>query len=214
MADRTFEERLVSAMGKMANPTKSSTATVPTKNGGKYTYKYETLDQVLAAVRPPLFEEGIGLTQRLVFSDSAGGYVLQTVVFDHENNVVMDERPVYPTPDAQACGSFETYMRRYALRTAFGLAGEDDDGKAATESANARTSKAEGRPKPDLRTRMLAEIARLKAECMENGVKESGIDSWAEASLGTSDAGTMDDGQLKEFGRYLRQMAADSRGLR
>lgn len=214
MADRTFEERLVGAMGKMVNPTKSSTATVPTKGGGKYTYKYETLDQVLAAVRPPLIEEGIGLTQRQVWSDHAGGYVLQTVVFDHENSLVMDERPIFPTADAQACGSFETYMRRYALRTAFGLAGEDDDGKAATESAKARPAKAEGKPKPDLRTRMLAEIAKLKAECMQNGVHEEGLDAWAVGSLGTADAREMDDAQLKAYGTYLRQMAADSREVR
>ena len=43
---KTFDERLIAAMGEMVNPTKSATAEVPTRSGGRYTYKYETLDQV------------------------------------------------------------------------------------------------------------------------------------------------------------------------
>ena len=108
--------RLVEAMGEMTNPAKSNKATVPTKSGKTYTYNYESLDQVLAAIRPPLMAHGIGLTQPMDWNEGTGCWVLRTVVFDAEERLELDVRPVYPTADAQACGSFEAYMRRYALR--------------------------------------------------------------------------------------------------
>ena len=65
-----LKSRLVDAMADMVNPQKTKTAKVPTKSGGSYQYKYESLDQVLAAVRPPLMERKIGLTQRQVWSEN------------------------------------------------------------------------------------------------------------------------------------------------
>lgn len=130
MSDQTFSARLIAAMGDMENPTKSKTAKVPTRSGGNYQYNYETLDQVLGVVRPALAAHGIALTQQQAWSDSTNSYVLRTIVFDDSDERLMDERPLHDATDAQAAGSWETYMRRYALRTAFGLAGEDDDGAA------------------------------------------------------------------------------------
>ena len=118
-----LKSRLVDAMADMVNPQKTKTAKVPTKSGGSYQYKYESLDQVLAAVRPPLMERKIGLTQRQVWSENTSSYALETVVFDGSEEIVLDTRPMRDSPDAQASGSWETYMRRYALRSAFGLAG-------------------------------------------------------------------------------------------
>lgn len=128
-----FNNNLRKAMCDMANPTKDSTAHVPTKSGKEYSYKYETLDQVLAIVKPALMKHGLALTQRETFRPETESYVLQTVVFDVKEERILDERPLPYGTDAQVLGSFETYMRRYALRTAFGLTGEDDDG-AATRS--------------------------------------------------------------------------------
>lgn len=209
MADTpSFDERLIAAMAEMANPTKSSTATVPTKSG-KYTYKYETLDQVLAAVRPPLLSHGIGLTQKQVWDEVTQQYVLQTIVFDAENQRILDQRPILPFADAQACGSWETYMRRYALRTAFGLAGEDDDGKAAKDYAE-RAPKRPEPPKPDKRAQYLSRCLQLKAQCMAQGVRESGLDEWYVASFGDAEPKSLSLDQLTEWGKYLGQIAKDS----
>lgn len=126
--DKNLRERLIEAMAEMANPKKSETATVPTKSGRQYTYKYETLDQVLAVVRPALMRHGIGLAQESRWDGDGQRWLLVTSVFDAREQMTLDMRELRTYPSAQDTGSWETYMRRYALRTAFGLAGEDDDG--------------------------------------------------------------------------------------
>lgn len=143
--DRNIRQRLFDAMKAMENPTKSKTATVPTKSGKSYTYHYESLDQVLECVRPHLTENGLGLAQSQQWKGSERGYVLVTAIFDSNEELLLDERPMLQFTDAQSAGSWETYMRRYALRSAFGLAGEDDDG-AATKGAT-QAPKRQPRPK-------------------------------------------------------------------
>ncbi|OFK25063.1 ERF family protein [Olsenella sp. HMSC062G07] len=224
--------RLIAAMAEMTNPAKSNKATVPTKSGRTYTYNYESLDQVLAAIRPPLMAHGIGLTQPMDWNEVTGCWVLRTVVFDAEERFELDERPMYPTADAQTSGSFETYMRRYALRSAFGLCGEDDDGQVATNMARENRSKAAqarsvattpAQPKApatahhssaDKRKKMLARCAELSAQCIENGMNQGATDSYMTASFGVESMADLTDEQLLEFGRYLNQMEEQSRSLR
>ena len=127
--ERGFYARLIDAMKEMENPIKEKQA---------YKYKYETLEQLLGIIRPALAKNGLMLTQRqnriTVVDDDC--WFLQTVVFDETGKEeIMDTRYMPIANDAQAQGSWETYLRRYALRTAFGLTGEDDDG-AATLSKN------------------------------------------------------------------------------
>ena len=129
----TLRGKLVKAMGEMQNPTKSKTAEVPTKKG-TYTYNYESLDQVLEAIRPALTNNGIGLTQGLKYDAISDKYILETIVFDERESMTLDTRPMRSYDRAQEMGSWETYMRRYALRAAFGLTGEDDDGAAASNA--------------------------------------------------------------------------------
>lgn len=138
--DRSIRQRLIDAMAAMENPKKSKTA-----DTGKFKYNYESLDQVLECVRPHLTANGLGLAQSQQWMGEERGYVLVTSVFDAGESMVLDERPMRQFTDAQATGSWETYMRRYALRCAFGLAGEDDDG-AATKGAT-RAPKRQPRPK-------------------------------------------------------------------
>ncbi|MCI6274404.1 MAG: ERF family protein [Coriobacteriaceae bacterium] len=199
-----FESRLIEAMAEMANPSKSSTATVPTKSGRQYTYRYETLEQVLGAVRPPLLAHGIGLTQRQEWDEVTASYVLRTVVFDDDHTMVLDQRPIQSFDDAQACGSWETYMRRYALRTAFGLTGEDDDGAATVGAKRAKPQQ------PKTHKQAFARIAELKMRAMENGVKEEGINSWYAAKFGKVGMNRLTNEQLKEVVDYLETIVRDS----
>lgn len=207
--------RLIEAMGEMTNPAKSNKATVPTKSGKTYTYNYESLDQVLAAIRPPLMARGIGLTQPMDWNEVTGCWVLRTVVFDAEERLELDVRPVYPTADAQTSGSFETYMRRYALRSAFGLCGEDDDGQVATNMARSKAARATapGQQKapataphsgPD-RQKMLAKCARLAAEFIELGGTAGSTEKYMAASFGTEDMQDLTDEQIIQLGQHLNE---------
>lgn len=121
----TFAARLAEAMASMPNPRKDTKA---------YNYKYETLDQVLSIVQPALMAEGLFAVQGVI--DRGDGFVLVTKVFDSQSDetFVADTRPLMFGDDQQRNGSYETYARRYALKTVFGLCGEDDDGAATTPS--------------------------------------------------------------------------------
>lgn len=136
---RTFNKRLMDAMAEMENPTKSKTAKVPTKSGKEFSYNYESLDQVLAVVRPALTAHGLMLVQGIKWHEPSNGYVLETGAMDDTEVRIMDTRPIPSCNDAQAEGSWETYKRRYALRTAFGLTGEDDDGEATKKPKKPKT---------------------------------------------------------------------------
>lgn len=127
---RTFDKRLIDAMAEMGNPTKS-------KKG--YNYMYETLEQVLGIIRPALANNGLMLFQSVKWHNMSSEFVLETGVFGENESRIMDERPFHTCNDAQAEGSWETYMRRYALRTAFGLTGEDDDGEATKKPKKPKT---------------------------------------------------------------------------
>lgn len=213
--------RLIEAMGEMTNPAKSNKATVPTKSGKTYTYNYESLDQVLAAIRPPLMAHGIGLTQPMDWNEVTGCWVLRTVVFDAEERLELDVRPVYPTADAQTSGSFETYMRRYALRSAFGLCGEDDDGQVATNMARSKAARATapGQQKapataphsgPD-RQKMLVKCARLAAEFIELGGTAGSTEKYMAASFGTEDMQDLTDEQIIQLGQHLNETVGQLR---
>lgn len=204
MAEK-FQSRLIEAMAEMANPSKSSTATVPTRSGGKYQYKYETLDQVLGAVRPHLLAHGIGLTQRQEWDEATSSYVLKTIVFDDDNSMVLDQRPIIPFSDAQASGSWETYMRRYALRTAFGLTGEDDDGAATVNAKRQQPMQ-----QHDKRDKWIRRIVQLRTECIQLGCTESDLDGAMDARYGTTDVQRLDEKQLLDYGKFLTQVKANS----
>ena len=129
--ERGFYARLIDAMKEMENPTKSKQA---------YKYKYETLEQVLGVIRPSLAKNGLMLTQ--CQKDIDERQILETYVFDaNGEKLLMDSRPIPTCDDAQKQGSWETYLRRYSLRTAFGLTGEDDDGEATLQKNNSGVMK-------------------------------------------------------------------------
>lgn len=117
------------ALSRMVNPTKSKTANVPTKGGGKYQYSYETLADVVEIVTSALEAEGVAMHQHVTVLDGKPYMALE--LFDDEESIIYDMRPWKEMPDIQAQGSWETYTRRYQLKTAFNLVGEDDDGQAA-----------------------------------------------------------------------------------
>lgn len=96
---------------------------------------YADLASVIEAVQP-LHDHGIAY-QQLVAVD--GAIVTVRTILRHVSGQVLDCGPMSARAkdeSAQAVGSALTYLRRYSLQTACGIASADDDGQAA------------GRPQP------------------------------------------------------------------
>ena len=95
--------------------------------------KYADLESVWDAIRKPLTDNGLSVTQ-LSFTTDPGLVGLTTMVM-HTSGEWISGEIVMPLAkmDPQAVGSCITYARRYALTAALGIYQEDDD-----EEANAR----------------------------------------------------------------------------
>ena len=110
-------------------------------NGG-FKSKYADLSACMDAVREPLNDQGVFVTQTI---ESVESGVLIETLFAHESGETYTGGKLYMPVmkhDAQGYGSAITYGRRYSLLTACGVAPEDDDGNAATASKPETTSRA------------------------------------------------------------------------
>lgn len=218
---KTLAEVLCAAQKQMQNPKKDKTAKVRTRTGGEYTYNYTTLDAVLDVVRPALNDNGVFLSQHSEVVEN--GMLLHTAVMYGDDMQVLDVTPYQYDSDPQEFGKRETYARRYSLLKAFGLAGDDDTdgdtGAGGTKppsdprwktTGTTKASKAQpAKAQPD-KKKWLTRCLQLKAQCMEQGVKESGLDSWYQASFGDVQPNDLSIEQVTEWGKYLSQIAKDS----
>lgn len=105
---------------------RSRTVTVRPRESAPYTFAYAPLDAILDAVRQPLADHGLAVTQLLV------GTELITLLL-HTGGGELESRLSVPQSDRiQQLGSAITYLRRYAAQALLGIAAEeDDDGNAS-----------------------------------------------------------------------------------
>jgi hypothetical protein len=143
-------EALAAAQPKFPAIVKERTAEVISKRtGGRYTYAYADLADVLDAVRPALAEHGIALFQCPIEAEGQAGAL--TVIAKGEQWVGVSMLVPYdPTLGAQGKGSAVTYARRYGLTALLALAarGEDDDAVAATPTVQSAGQKPTPPPPP------------------------------------------------------------------
>lgn len=95
--------------------------TVTTKSGGSYKFKYAPLDTILNAVRKPLADNGLAVTQTLDGGD------LVTMLIHGDGGAIVGRLPIPEVDGVQAFGSAITYLRRYSLQAILGIAAEEDD---------------------------------------------------------------------------------------
>lgn len=103
-------------------------------NGG-FKSKYADLSSCMDAVREPLNDQGVFVTQTLETVES--GILVETVFLHESGETYSNGKLFIPVVkhDAQGYGSAITYGRRYSLLTACGVAPEEDDGNAASKAA-------------------------------------------------------------------------------
>ena len=218
MTDKSFNAKFRAALAEMPNPTKDNTANVPTKSGRSYSYNYEDLASLITLIKPVLDKHGLGFSQESASED--GKYVLKTHVFDDAEDHIKDVRPLSFGADAQAAGSYETYMRRYALKTVFGLAGEDDDGaatkplkafetqKPTTATQTQRSSQIQDDSGSGDKVSTIQHISALKDEALSLGIPEGSMKSWITMKLAGKQFKDASLLELKEIEAHIEQQIA------
>lgn len=126
VSEDTLVAALARAQAAFPEIHKTKTATVPTKAGGSYSYKYADLHAIMKAIVPVLAEHGIAVMQPIM------GDELHTVIAGHgeefRSAMPLNLEGLQP----QAVGSLLTYYKRYAITSMLAIAvDEDDDGTAA-----------------------------------------------------------------------------------
>jgi hypothetical protein len=103
--------------------------------------KYADLAACIEAVDEALLNHGLAMYQE-TFLDEAG--VTVETVFLHESGESLRCGKLHvpaAKQDPQGFGSALSYCRRYSLMAACGIAGEDDDGNAASRKPASKPSK-------------------------------------------------------------------------
>ena len=139
---------IAKAQGEVENATKSST-------NPHFKSKYADLAEVLNTVRPTFSSNGLSLIQSTEFDGSLVS-VTTTIAHSSGGYVTSKASCVPSKTDAQGVGSATTYLRRYSLASACGIAQEDDDGNSSAH---------QGKP-----------VAKISAE------QEASVNEWIEAT--------------------------------
>lgn len=137
-AVRAFNNALADAKGEIPSIAKNRVVDF-TSQKGRTNYKHEDLAEICRTVDPILKRHGISYRWRSV---QAGGKLSVTCIVSHRDgyseNTTLESAEDHsgnknPT---QAIGSAATYLQRYTLKLALGLAASnDDDSKRATADA-------------------------------------------------------------------------------
>jgi hypothetical protein len=130
-ARKAYDEAMAAAAAELPQVVKDR---IVSHGTGKASYKHESLSAIEKAVRPVLSKHGLHYRWR---TGRDGTDVIVTCIISghghHEENTLGGPADTSGAKNAiQAIGSTVTYLQRYTLRSALGIAaGEDDDGNAA-----------------------------------------------------------------------------------
>lgn len=110
--------------------------------------KYADLAACVEAVIDALNNNGIFLMQ--MTHETPDGAMAETVFVHESGEMLSAGKLFFPASkhDAQGYASSLSYVRRYSLMAACGIAPEDDDGNAASKPAPKPAPKVEAKPEP------------------------------------------------------------------
>lgn len=122
---------LMRAKSNFPHIEKTKTATVPTKTGPGYSYKYADRGDIVPVIDPILRAESLNVSQ---WPDHLDGRAALTTRLEHGESGEWQEStfPLLEAALPQAVGSLLTYFERYCYCAVLGIvADEDDDGASA-----------------------------------------------------------------------------------
>jgi hypothetical protein len=191
---------LVEFQKKLKQPKRDSTAKIPLKSGGEYSYKYSSLDQVWEAAMEEGLLGGCGLCimQTYRFALNGGEVVdtLETMLLHISGQYKTGEQVLRSKQlDSQGMGSATTYARRYGTCAILGIVpAEDDDGSHASQQQR-ENREPDAPPCPNCGKPLRRDKANAKK-----------LYCWKNEKLGKDGCGydsTQDDGVDHETGEVL-----------
>lgn len=117
------------------------------KGGGEYTYRYETLRDVIDATVPFLAKQGVAVMQ---FPFTGARAMQVRTLFAHKSGqwIYGDIVATITMPDPQDVGGAISYLRRYALKAQACVAAEDEQNEEAKGQNSADRAPREEAPRP------------------------------------------------------------------
>lgn len=122
----TLSKALTAFQKDMPPIIKEKTASIPTKTGGSYEYKYADLASIWDKIRGNLADNGLSVVQSPSWRTSEA--TLTTMIAHESGQWIEDEmqlKTVQDTPQGQ--GSAITYARRYMLCAMLGIVADSDN---------------------------------------------------------------------------------------
>lgn len=183
-ARKAFERAMAQAREHLPTIIKSSVVDF-TSSKGRTHYRYEDLPAVTAAVAPVLARHGLTFRWRTKSTDP--GAVMVTCIVSHadghseETTLGCGLDHSGNKNDIQAIGSAVTYLQRYTLKAALGVAAAlDDDGQRvkARETTSKKAAQAEPRPPTATGTIDEAQAKRLWSIARRRGRTEEEMSAY------------------------------------
>lgn len=161
-----LSEALTNFQKSIPKITKNKTATVPTKNGGNYSYKYADLADIWDSIRGHLADNGLSVMQTP--TTQSGEQALSTLISHSSGEWIEDTMKLMVVQESpQGQGSAITYARRYMLTSMLGIVADEDndasDHRVASQIEKKRIWDAAKKALPDVNnpydlTRFISEV--------------------------------------------------------
>jgi hypothetical protein len=150
-ARKAFDIAMANAQAEIPTIVKNRLVNFEGRNGSRSTnYRHEDLAEIVETIRPILHKHGLAHRFKTSQNLETGMVVVTCIVTGHGHR---EETPLAAKPDSnsssmndlQRLGSVTTYLQRYTLKAALGLAASnDDDGRGGNAKAADVASPAPG----------------------------------------------------------------------
>ena len=182
-ARRAYESAMAALRGELPAIVKSKNVDFTTSKGRTH-YRYEDLAAITEALSPVMARNGLSFRWRT--DSTQRGYVAVTCIISHQDGHSEETTLAGPIDESgnknpiQAIGSVVTYLQRYTLKAAVGVAaGFDDDGRQGAPSGEpARSSTPTSVQQPQRTDPPQPWVGAIKEVREQHGVKSDGKTKW------------------------------------